>query len=268
MKIKLLLLFFIFLFPISAFTQIQGEDEVYLDGDLIEPKFNGGGLEKLYEFINQEFDYSKVTKAGKMIVSFTIDKTGVLNNMRILQYNDVQSAAEIFRVLNKAPKWVAAKRGGKPVSLEMKIPLDFKLKEPVLMRSQKTNTNLPIEKVRTESQLKADSINIKKDKIYNTAGVEVKPEFPGGLEQFYKYIAQNYKTPNVAGLKGKVFVSFVIEKDGSVVDVKVIRDIGYGTGEEAIRVLKNCPNWIPGEQQGKKVRVLYSLPINIALPSK
>ncbi len=58
-------------------------------------------VRKIYEFINQEFDYSKVTKAGKMVVSFTIDKTGVLNNIRVLQYNDVQSAAEIFRVLTK-----------------------------------------------------------------------------------------------------------------------------------------------------------------------
>mgnify|MGYP003411423114 CR=1 FL=1 len=65
------------------------------------------------------------------------------------------------------------------------------------------------------------------------------------------------------GLKGKVFVSFVVEKDGSLTDIKVIRDIGYGTGKEAIRVLKQCPKWNPGEQNGKKVRVLYSLPINI-----
>ncbi len=268
MKIKSVVLFFIFLFPIYSFSQIQGEDEVYLDGDLIEPKFKGGGLEKLYEFINQEFDYSKVTKAGKMMVSFTIDKAGVLNNIRVLQYNDVQSAAEIFRVLNKAPNWVAAKRGGKPVSLEMKIPLEFKLKEPVLTKLQKNNTNGPTDKVIIDSQKKLDTVTDKNDPIYNTAGIEVKPEFPGGLEQFYQYISRNYKTPNVAGLKGKVFVSFVIEKDGRVDDIKVIRDIGYGTGKEATRVLKNCPNWIPGEQQGKKVRVLYSLPINIELPNK
>ncbi|MBF6641935.1 energy transducer TonB [Flavobacterium sp. J49] len=102
--------------------------------------------------------------------------------------------------------------------------------------------------------------------IYNTAGIDVKPEFPGGLGEFYKYVGKNYKTPNVKGLKGKVFVTFVIEKDGSLSDIKVIKDIGLGTGEEAIRVLKACPNWIPGEQNGKKVRVMYSLPISIQLP--
>lgn len=103
------------------------------------------------------------------------------------------------------------------------------------------------------------------DELYNTAGIDVKPEFPGGVEAFYKFISTNYKTPNVSKLAGKVFVSFVIEKDGSLTDIKVIRDIGNGTGEEAIRVLKESPKWIPGEQNGKKVRVLFSIPIKIEL---
>ncbi|NNT70594.1 hypothetical protein HKT18_00050 [Flavobacterium sp. IMCC34852] len=112
----------------------------------------------------------------------------------------------------------------------------------------------------------AASPNTDDNSIYNTSGIEVKPEFPGGLNEFYKYIGKNYKTPNVKGLKGKVFVTFVIEKDGSLSDIKVIRDIGLGTGEEAIRVLKECPKWIPGEQNGQKVRVMYALPISIQLP--
>ena len=99
--------------------------------------------------------------------------------------------------------------------------------------------------------------------IYNTAGIEVKPDFPGGMAKFYKYVGNNYRTPEEEGLAGKVYVTFVVEKDGSLTDIKVVRDIGYGTGKEAIRVLKSCPKWNPGEQNGKKVRVLYSLPITI-----
>ena len=99
--------------------------------------------------------------------------------------------------------------------------------------------------------------------IYNNAGIEVKPDFPGGMEKFYKFVGNNYQTPEEDGLKGKVYVTFVVEKDGSLTDIKVIRDIGYGTGKEAIRVLNKCPKWTPGEQNGKKVRVLYSLPITI-----
>lgn len=101
------------------------------------------------------------------------------------------------------------------------------------------------------------------NQIYNTAGIEVKPDFPGGINKFYKYVGDNYQTPEEDGLNGKVYVTFVVEKDGSLTDIKVIRDIGYGTGKEAIRVLKKSPRWSPGEQNGKKVRVLYSLPITI-----
>ncbi|MBC5838567.1 energy transducer TonB [Flavobacterium muglaense] len=101
------------------------------------------------------------------------------------------------------------------------------------------------------------------NQIYNTAGIEVKPEFPGGMDKFYKFVGNNYRAPEEEGLKGKVYVTFVVEKDGSLTDIKVLRDIGYGTGKEAIRVLNKCPRWNPGVQNGKPVRVLYSLPITI-----
>ncbi|MBC7846574.1 MAG: energy transducer TonB [Flavobacterium sp.] len=99
--------------------------------------------------------------------------------------------------------------------------------------------------------------------VYNTAGIEVKPEYPGGIEKFYAFVAKNYQMPDEEGLKGKVYVTFVVEKDGSLTDIKVLRDIGYGTGKEAIRVLKATPRWSPGEQNGKKVRCTYSLPISL-----
>jgi len=99
--------------------------------------------------------------------------------------------------------------------------------------------------------------------IYNSAGIEVKPDFPGGMEKFYKFISNNYQTPDEEGLKGKVYVQFVVEKDGSLTDIKILRDIGFGTGKEAERVLRKCPKWSPGEQNGKKVRCTYQLPISI-----
>jgi len=100
--------------------------------------------------------------------------------------------------------------------------------------------------------------------IYNSAGIEVKADFPGGVDKFRAFINKNYQVPEEEGLKGKVFVTFVVEKDGSLSDIKVVRDIGFGTGKEAIRVIKSCNiKWNPGEQNGKKVRMLFSLPITI-----
>jgi protein TonB len=102
------------------------------------------------------------------------------------------------------------------------------------------------------------------NKLYSMAGIETKPDFPGGMAKFYKYIGEEFEPSTDEDFKGgKVFVSFVVEKDGSLTDIKVTRDVGYGSKEEAIRVLKKCRKWVPGEQNGKKVRVLYSLPITI-----
>jgi hypothetical protein len=102
-----------------------------------------------------------------------------------------------------------------------------------------------------------------KNEVYNTAGITEKPDFPGGIENFYKFVGENYKTPSQPNLKGKVYLTFIIEKDGSLTEFKILRDIGFGTGEEAIRVLKICPKWIPGKMNGIPVRVMYSLPITL-----
>ena len=99
------------------------------------------------------------------------------------------------------------------------------------------------------------------DGIFNMT--DIRPEFPGGIQEFYNFVAQNYNMPDVKDLSGKVFIQFVVEKDGSLTDLKILRDIGHGTGEEAVRVLKLSPKWIAGEQDGQKVRVLYSLPISV-----
>ena len=104
--------------------------------------------------------------------------------------------------------------------------------------------------------------------IYNSAGIEVKPEFPGGIQKWYSFLKNNFQAPDEPGLKGKVIVSFVVEKDGSLTDIKVLRDIGFGTGKEAERVLKKGPRWTPAEQNGKKVRCSYTLPITLQANSE
>ncbi|WP_264511076.1 energy transducer TonB [Flavobacterium sp. N1719] len=104
--------------------------------------------------------------------------------------------------------------------------------------------------------------------IYSSAGIEQKPDFPGGIAKFYSFIQKNYVAPDEPGLKGQVFVSFVVEKDGSLTDIKILRDIGYGTGKEAERVLRKCPRWTPAEQNGKKVRCSYQIPIKIETPEE
>lgn len=111
-----------------------------------------------------------------------------------------------------------------------------------------------------------EEVEVKEEKIFVI--VEEDPEFPGGTEALYKYLSENIKYPQEArdkGITGKVYVSFVIEKDGSVSRPRVLREIGGGCGDEAVRVVMGMPKWIPGKQRGKPVRVQFNLPISFNL---
>ena len=94
--------------------------------------------------------------------------------------------------------------------------------------------------------------------------VEKNPSFPGGEAELLGFLAKNIKYPQFAqesSIQGRVYVQFVIERDGSVSDVKTVRDIGGGCGKEAERVVRSMPKWSPGEQNGRPVRVKYTLPV-------
>ena len=94
--------------------------------------------------------------------------------------------------------------------------------------------------------------------------VEEMPSYPGGEKALLEYVAKNIKYPQIAretGIQGRVFVGFVVEPDGSVSNVKILRGIGGGCDEEAMRVIKSLAKWKPGKQRGKAVRVSYQIPV-------
>jgi protein TonB len=100
--------------------------------------------------------------------------------------------------------------------------------------------------------------------------VENDPEFPGGMDSLRAFIQRNIRYPEAAWnqkIEGKVFVTFTVETDGSITNIKVLRDIGGGCGQEAVRVVSIMPKWKPGTQRGKPVRVQYNLPIVFQHPT-
>ena len=108
--------------------------------------------------------------------------------------------------------------------------------------------------------------NAQEEEIFRV--VESMPVFPGGEEAVYEYLSENTKYPQMAqsaGITGTGYVSFVVEKDGSITDVQLLRSIGGGCDEEAIRVVKNMPSWTPGKQRNIPVRVMFSLGIKFTL---
>ncbi|MDR6846647.1 energy transducer TonB [Flavobacterium granuli] len=111
----------------------------------------------------------------------------------------------------------------------------------------------------------ASSPGITDSTILTSNMVDKMPEFPGGIKKFYTYVGNNFDSSDLETENAiRVSVSFVIEKDGSMTDIKVLKDPGYGLGAEAIRVLKSLKTkWSPGMYEGKAVRTSYNLPITI-----
>ena len=123
---KFLVLAVFVLFSNLSFSQLGGEDEVYLGGEFIEAKFQNGGIDKFYDYIIANFDTKTVEKKGQIIFEFTVNENGEVKNIKVVRDLGTNSAVELIRVLRKAPKWQPASRGGKPVSINLKMPLAFK----------------------------------------------------------------------------------------------------------------------------------------------
>jgi TonB family protein len=117
-----------------------------------------------------------------------------------------------------------------------------------------------------------DTLKPSRDSIpngtFDFVSVEKQPEFPGGISAFYQYLSRNIKYPKEAWrdkIQGKVFLSFIVEKDGRLTDIKITRGLSAETNAEALRVVSASPNWSPGIQFGVPVRVKYNINVNFAL---
>jgi TonB family protein len=105
-----------------------------------------------------------------------------------------------------------------------------------------------------------------KDKVFTA--VDQSPEFPGGITEFYQFLGRTIRYPAEMrrnNIQGRVIITFVVEKDGSLSNIVVLRSPGYGSAEESARVMALCPKWHPGMQNGKPVRVQYTVPISFTL---
>ena len=140
---------------------------------------------------------------------------------------------------------------------------DAEIKTELVVNAEVTDDtkNIEITPVKIEEEEEEEDVQI-------FTVVENDPMFPGGMEALYKYLRENIKYPQLArdnNITGKVYVTFVVEKDGSIANPRVLKDIGGGCGQEAIRVVKSMPKWTPGKQRGKAVRVQFNLPVSFHL---
>lgn len=136
-------------------------------------------------------------------------------------------------------------------------------------------TILIITSIISEQAFSQENIENKRETIQTTNDsdevfvfVEEQAEFPGGQDSLIKFLIRNIKYPELAkelGVQGTVYLKFIVEKDGRITNIKVIRGVHPSIDAEAIRVVKMFPNWIPGKQRGRPVRIYYNLPIKFTL---
>ena len=127
------------------------------------------------------------------------------------------------------------------------------------------------EEVKEEQEIKSqdelpEPPKVEETKVFDV--VEEMPQFPGGPSALFEYLSKNIKYPVVAeenGVQGRVIVTFVVERDGSITDVKVVKSVDPSLDKEAQRVVKSMPHWIPGKQNGSAVRVKYTVPVTFKL---
>jgi protein TonB len=126
--------------------------------------------------------------------------------------------------------------------------------------------NTQVEEYKAPVMKQVEEEEVEEQQIFMV--VENAPAFPGGDGARMKFLQDNIKYPQMAresGIQGTVYVTFVVERNGNVTDVKILRGIGGGCDEEAVRVVQNMPKWEPGKQRGKPVRVQFNMPIKFTL---
>lgn len=249
---------------VVIFCQVVVGQEDYSKYKPVEPLYDNGGVAKFYEYLSKTIDLSKVQNEKDVIVAFVLGKDGKMNHIKVGFCTNLEAEKEITSALGKASNWDVSNQKDKDHFICFKMKLLFSDKEVKgLTKTMWLKKDIEdIEITKNEFYQSEEKSNNKQDDLYNSAGVEEKPEYPGGIQAFYKFVAKNYKLPEDKNFKGgKAVVSFVIEKDGTLTDFEVLEDPGFGTSEEVINMLKKCKKWKPAKQKGIPVRCSFTLPI-------
>ena len=249
----------------SDLSSQEGGNEIFSETEILpEPPES---MDAFRKWIGNNYQYPQAAinagVKGTIRTNFVIEKDGSLSDIKIVKDLGHGTGEAALELLKKSPKWKPAIQNGRKVRYEFTLPIRLDL----------TNMGEVEESAQDTIQDKSGGkivflVNTRSNESSNYTAVEIIPEPPGGMTAYRKWIGDNYKYPQAAidaEVKGTVQVTFVVEKDGSLSDLKVVRDLGHGTGNSAIAVLKTSKRWSPGIQNGKTVRVAYSLPIRLDL---
>ncbi len=195
------------------------------------PQFNGNMQTWLKNNVKYPVKAIANKEKGRVFVSFVVERNGNISNTKVTKGVSPLLDAEALRVVKSMPAWIPGKQGGQTVRVAFAVPINFNLSES------------PVFTV-----------------------VETMPRFNGNMEAWIKDNLKYPEKSQKAKEEGLTFVGFVVNEDGSLSDFKIQRSSGHqALDEEALRITKAMPNWIPGKQQGKAVKVSFVVPFNFKL---
>lgn len=232
---------------------------------VLKPASFPGGEEALLEWMNNNMKYptewQKSRTQGAVIVSFAINKDGTPDKVGVISATRPELGEEVVRVVKSMPNWEPATYAGKPVGIESELSFTF-----LLPRSKPEEAKAPERRNAWYRIEPADTTSISSDKAIVT--FDENAYFPGGERALMEWMSQNMQYPpkcQEQGVQGQVIVSYVIERDGSLTDIQVVRSPDPDLSAEGVRIMKSMPKWVPAKQNGKPVRSRFNLPIRFRL---
>ena len=223
------------------------EDQIFQICE-VPPQFPGGVVEWM-KFLSANMKYPAEAKEkkqeGRVIVQFIVEKDGSITNAKVVRGVSPLLDQEALRVVGIMPKWNPATQRGQAVRVQYTLPVMFSLNGKI-------------------DEMQQHQVNMKPNEkgIYNI--VEEPASFPGGMANCLKFLSENVKYPEDCkkeGIQGRVIAQFIIDKDGSIKDVKIVRGAHPSLDKESIRVIESMPKWTPGKVKGEPVKCQYTLPI-------
>lgn len=233
---------------VTELTDVVPQDSVVFQVVEQMPEFPGG-MAACMEFLKNNIKYPKEAQEkkeqGRVIAQFVVERDGSLSNIKILRGVSPSLDAEALRVIGAMPNWKPGMQRGQVVSVKYTIPVMFSLDKDAEANAE----------VKRESKTDEYGAYMVADEM---------PEFPGGMAACMEWLQKNIRYPIEAFAKkeqGRVIVQFVVEENGEVRQLQVVRGVTPSLDGEALRVVATMPKWKPGKVDGKPVKVKYTIPI-------
>ena len=222
------------------------------------PEFTGG-MGECMKFINKNIQYppEAIEKEiqGRVIVQMVITDEGDVTDAKVVRGVDPLLDKEALRVINLMPKWKPGKQRGKAVNVKYTVPVMFRLQGDDTPVKEVKDKDGNVVGTGRQVQVDENAIYLVCDEI---------PTFPGGMTECMNFISKNIDYPKEAqdnGIQGRVIVQFVVKKDGSITDAKVVRGVDPSLDKEALRVINLMPKWTPGKRKGESVNAKFTIPV-------